>query len=216
MRQIRARRIARLVREVEPERGAGRQRNRAVGERSDAQLRALHVGQHADRTPDALLDGADLLQPLAVLLVRAVAEIEPEHVDAGEKQRTDHGLARARRAERRDDLGIAVSAHSNAPGAGSTVAGTSVRGARSNLFLCRRTPRCYCDRPQYRQSNRVNTMKVETRIASLTQTPLTIRMDERDNVAIVANDGGLPVGTEFPSGPQAVRSRAARAQGRAG
>src|SRR5439155_14606879 len=32
------------------------------------------------------------------------------------------------------------------------------------------------------------------------QPPLTIRMHERDNVAIVANDGGLPVGTVFPSG----------------
>ena len=30
--------------------------------------------------------------------------------------------------------------------------------------------------------------------------PLTIRMDERDNVAIVANDGGLPAGTVLPSG----------------
>ena len=32
------------------------------------------------------------------------------------------------------------------------------------------------------------------------QTPLTIRMHERDNVAIVANDGGLKAGTKFPSG----------------
>ena len=30
--------------------------------------------------------------------------------------------------------------------------------------------------------------------------PLTIRMHDRDNVAIVANDGGLPAGTTFPSG----------------
>jgi galactarate dehydratase len=30
--------------------------------------------------------------------------------------------------------------------------------------------------------------------------PLTIRMHEADNVAIVANDGGLPAGTVFPSG----------------
>jgi galactarate dehydratase len=30
--------------------------------------------------------------------------------------------------------------------------------------------------------------------------PLTIRMHARDNVAIVANDGGLPPGTVFPSG----------------
>src|SRR5438876_5676469 len=32
------------------------------------------------------------------------------------------------------------------------------------------------------------------------QKPLTIRMHERDNVAIVANDGGLAPGTQFPSG----------------
>jgi len=32
-------------------------------------------------------------------------------------------------------------------------------------------------------------------------TPHTIRMDARDNVAIVANDGGLPPGTALPGGP---------------
>jgi len=32
------------------------------------------------------------------------------------------------------------------------------------------------------------------------QSPLTIRMHERDNVAIVANDGGLPPGTLLPGG----------------
>ena len=31
--------------------------------------------------------------------------------------------------------------------------------------------------------------------------PLTIRMHEADNVAIVANDGGLPAGTALPGGP---------------
>ena len=30
--------------------------------------------------------------------------------------------------------------------------------------------------------------------------PLTIRMHAQDNVAIVANDGGLPPGTVLPSG----------------
>jgi galactarate dehydratase len=34
--------------------------------------------------------------------------------------------------------------------------------------------------------------------------PLTIRMHERDNVAIVANDGGLPAGTALPGGPVLV------------
>jgi galactarate dehydratase len=33
-----------------------------------------------------------------------------------------------------------------------------------------------------------------------TKPPLTIRMHDRDNVAIVANDGGLPAGTTFPDG----------------
>jgi galactarate dehydratase len=32
------------------------------------------------------------------------------------------------------------------------------------------------------------------------QEPLVIQMDSRDNVAIVANDGGLPAGTRLPSG----------------
>jgi galactarate dehydratase len=35
-------------------------------------------------------------------------------------------------------------------------------------------------------------------------TPITIRMHERDNVAIVANDGGLPEGTALPGGPTLV------------
>ncbi|RYZ00266.1 MAG: galactarate dehydratase [Comamonadaceae bacterium] len=34
----------------------------------------------------------------------------------------------------------------------------------------------------------------------MTSPPLFIRMDERDNVAIVANDGGLPAGTVFDTG----------------
>ena len=39
----------------------------------------------------------------------------------------------------------------------------------------------------------------ETR-ETMPSTPLTIRMHERDNVAIVANDGGLPAGTVLPTG----------------
>ena len=82
-----------------------------VGERADAKLRPLQVGQHADRATDLALDVADLLQPFAVLLVRAVAEIQAKHVDAGEEQRADHVLGRAGRAQRGDDLCVAMSAH---------------------------------------------------------------------------------------------------------
>ena len=38
--------------------------------------------------------------------------------------------------------------------------------------------------------------------AVLSAAPLVIRMHERDNVAIVANDGGLPAGIEIPNGPK--------------
>ena len=37
--------------------------------------------------------------------------------------------------------------------------------------------------------------------ADTSAAPITIRMHERDNVAIVANDGGLPSGTVLPGGP---------------
>ena len=37
-------------------------------------------------------------------------------------------------------------------------------------------------------------------IDTLALAPLTISMHERDNVAIVANDGGLPSGTVLPGG----------------
>ena len=37
--------------------------------------------------------------------------------------------------------------------------------------------------------------------AAPTRPPVTIRMHDRDNVAIVANDGGLAAGTALPSGP---------------
>jgi galactarate dehydratase len=39
------------------------------------------------------------------------------------------------------------------------------------------------------------------RVATAGLTPVVIRMHERDNVAIVANDGGLPPGTALPGGP---------------
>src|SRR6476661_5779033 len=39
---------------------------------------------------------------------------------------------------------------------------------------------------------------------TVTRQPLYIKMHECDNVAIVANDGGLPAGAEFPSGLKLV------------
>ena len=42
---------------------------------------------------------------------------------------------------------------------------------------------------------------METPKGAQAREPLTIRMHPRDNVAIVANDGGLPAGTALPDGP---------------
>ncbi len=59
MRQEHAGGVAGLVAVVEREGLAGRQVDLAIGELADAQLRALQVGQNADRPAGARLDGAD-------------------------------------------------------------------------------------------------------------------------------------------------------------
>ena len=74
-------------------------------EGADAQLRALQVEQDADRPADLLLDRADHLGRARVVLVRAVAEIEAEDVDAGLEQRLDPLVRRGGGPERGDDLG---------------------------------------------------------------------------------------------------------------
>src|SRR6185503_2808986 len=40
--------------------------------------------------------------------------------------------------------------------------------------------------------------------SALDRSPLLIRMHDQDNVAVVANDGGLPAGTTPPGGPSFV------------
>ncbi len=46
----------------------------------------------------------------------------------------------------------------------------------------------------------MSSMTLESSKTKTTRSPLTIRMHEADNVAIVANDGGLPAGTVFADG----------------
>src|SRR5438477_5267074 len=111
MRQIRSRGVTWLIGEIKTEWRTGGKRDRTLGEGADAKLRPLHVGQHADRATHIALDIADLLQPLAVLLVRAVTEIEAEYIDPSDEQRADHVFGRAAGAQRGHDLCIAMSAH---------------------------------------------------------------------------------------------------------
>jgi hypothetical protein len=97
--------------EIEPERLAFDQLHRAVPEGADAQLRTLEVEEHADRLAEVAFDGADQVEPLLVIGMGAVAEVEPEHVGAGAHQRLDGAAVRARRPEGRDDLGVAGTLH---------------------------------------------------------------------------------------------------------
>jgi hypothetical protein len=111
MRQRRARLAACRRIEIEAKRFAGHEIDEAVGKRAHAQLRPLQVEQDADRPPGIALDPADDLEALAMLLVRAVAEVQAEHVGAGVEQRAYGGGVRARGPERGDDLGVALTAH---------------------------------------------------------------------------------------------------------
>ena len=54
---------------------------------------------------------ADDVVALPVVLVRAVAEVQPEHISPGLEQAADDLRAGARRAEGGDDLGVAMTAH---------------------------------------------------------------------------------------------------------
>ncbi len=70
------------------------ERDLAPGNGPDAQLRPLQIQEHTDRPPDLLLDLADDAQPLGMVGVPAVAEVQPEHIGTGLEQRTDLRLAR--------------------------------------------------------------------------------------------------------------------------
>jgi len=65
----------------------------------------------------------------AMVGVAAIAEVEPEHVDAGHEKAVDDVGVRTRGAKRGDDLGVAGSAH------GHFREGASMKIARKSLTL---------------------------------------------------------------------------------
>src|SRR5262249_35243791 len=97
--------------EVEAEAIAGLELDRSGGEGAEPELRPLQVGEDADRPPGLLLERADRVDALPVVVVRAVAEVEPEHVDAGAEQGLDALRRRACGPEGRDDLRAVNAAH---------------------------------------------------------------------------------------------------------
>src|SRR3546814_9774703 len=103
MRQRRALVVARRLIEIEAKALACRQHRFAVLQLADAQLGPLHVGEDADRPLQLVLDRADGLIALSMVVVRAVAEVEAEHIGAGAKELADHLLAGAGGAERSEE-----------------------------------------------------------------------------------------------------------------
>src|SRR5947207_14715423 len=85
----------------------GRDFRLAAREIAEPQLRSLQIGENADRPPGVGFDLANFGESGAVLVVGAVAEIEPEDIDPGVEQRAQALAAGARRPDRREGLGAA-------------------------------------------------------------------------------------------------------------
>src|SRR5205085_4034699 len=114
--------------------GAGGDLRPAAGKIAEPQFGPLQIGEDADRPPGLGLDPANLGKPGAVLVVGAMAEIEPEDVDASLEQGADALEAGARRPDGGDDLGAALPPQRPVPAAsavGQHVTGR-VRGWRGN------------------------------------------------------------------------------------
>src|SRR5215510_16498686 len=74
-------------------------------ERPEADLRPLQVLEDRDRPAPAGLAVADAADDLGVLVVGAVREVEPRHVEPGRHEAVELLGAAARRTDRADDLG---------------------------------------------------------------------------------------------------------------
>jgi hypothetical protein len=111
VRQAHPRRIAGRFVQVQPEGRARHKRDRAGGKGADAQLWPLQIQQHRNGPPHLALDVPDQRQPLPLLGMGAVAEIEPEHVRARIEQGANGGPVRTGRTERGDDLSMPLASH---------------------------------------------------------------------------------------------------------
>ncbi len=96
---------------VQAEALAGFDADRALGKDAQAQLGALQIGQYAQGPVHDDLCRADVAEHLRVGLVRAVAEVQAEHVDpgAGQGQHLLGGVGG--RTEGRDDTAAPIADH---------------------------------------------------------------------------------------------------------
>ena len=104
------RRTRRLV-HVEAQLLASLQRHRPLGEGAQPELGALQVHQNGDGMPVLLLQRAQQVDALAMVVLRAVAEVQAKDVGAGLEQRTQPLAGGRGRPQRGDDLGEAIAMH---------------------------------------------------------------------------------------------------------
>jgi hypothetical protein len=81
VRQGRAAFVAGLRIQVEVELRAGRELDPTFGEIPEAEFRPLQIGKNADWSPGCTLHSPDRRKPGAMVVMRTVAKVEPEHVD---------------------------------------------------------------------------------------------------------------------------------------
>ena len=111
MRHADPRGVARRGLQVEAQRLAVLQADRAVGELPQADLRALQVGQHRQRPAHHGLGLANRGDGGGVVVVGPVAEVHPEDVGAGHRQLAHLVDATAGGAEGGDDSRSACTDH---------------------------------------------------------------------------------------------------------
>ncbi len=110
VRQLHPAGVARHRGQVEAE-GSARSAAHASGlEGAHPQLRPLHVGQDADRAARFRFQRADDGDVGGVVVMAAMAEVQPEHVGAAAEQPAEHVSRAAGRADGGDDLGAAAAA----------------------------------------------------------------------------------------------------------
>ena len=90
---------------------AGGDLDLAVLDQADPDLGALQVLQDGDRAAGLALERADGGVDPAVVVVRPVAEVQPEHVGPGQEQLAEPLRGGAGRPDGGDDLGVTMAAH---------------------------------------------------------------------------------------------------------
>ena len=111
MRQVHARGVARFRIVVKREALTNNEFLTALDEFADPQLRALKVGENADRPAELAFHGPDAADQSLHRRMVGVAHIDAEYIGAGFEKLPDHPLVRRGGTESCDNLDLAVASH---------------------------------------------------------------------------------------------------------